>query len=732
MAKLRNRNQATGAPSPSFDTQRPRAFDDTPAQDSDRAPSEAEHPFDTEPMRRFAKQLEDWWTEARDMHAESRMQRYLDHDYYDHEQISPEDRAVYESRKQAPVVLNLVHGAIDWLSGTERRTRVDWKIRPRGPEDEVGAEAQTHLLKYVSDANRAAWERSRAFKDAAISGVGFTEEFLRRDRNQVPVGHAYCDWRYLWWDPYSRDLDLGDARYFHRAKIVDLDHAIAMNPGRGGDLRAISVSTMDNEYELLDESDGLPGMLVLSGNSHYTRGGIGGLRERFSRRRVRLIETWYPKAMASKQVQAEIADCCDLEGLTYDPTNAELREKLAEGQISLVDAVTTRMSLAIWAPGVGILSMKERPYRHNKFPFTPTWCYRHHRDGMPYGFVRGMRDAQDEYNKRRAKALFAVSVNRVLYEKDAFEQDDEDHALEQISMPNGEVPLAAGGLQKIKIETGVEVGKAHVEFQREAKEHIYEGNGITRENLGQQTNAISGRAIMAKQQQGAVTTVEVFDLYRLSHEISGQKLLELTKQGMAGPRKIQILGGNKGAEWIGINQPYIDPMTGEVRWENDILNTLSDFKVDAQDYRETVRLAMAESLFETIGKMPPEVALQLIDLAVELTDLPNKDEFIARIRKLNGTTPTPQTPEQQMAQAEQQAAAERAVAMDEARIEGERAKAEKLRAEARAKVIEGKGQALNTTHLVAAALPMAQAADDLYAGASATPPQPVPAGVTTQ
>jgi hypothetical protein len=666
----------------------------------------------------------------------------LDHDYYDHDQISPEDRAVYEERGQAPVVFNLVHGAIDWLSGTERRTRVDWTINPRGPEDEQGAKALTQVIKYVADANRAGWERSRAFKDAIISGVGFCEEYLRRDRSQEPVGFGYVDWRYLWWDPYSRDYDFGDARYFTRAKFCDLDIATVMLPNRAADLKAIAVNTVDDDFAIMDEVDGLPAMFALSGNGNYQPiRSQTGLSDRHARRRVRLLETWFPRHVVSKQIKAMVADACDLDGTTFLANDerlkgGEIKDKLDAGLISLTDSVTTRMALAIWSPGLGLCQIGDSPYHHNKIPFTAAWAFRHHRDGMPYGYVRGMRDAQDEYNKRRAKALFSASVNRVLYESDAFDQDDERESLDELSRPNGEVRLAPDGLKKVKVDTGLEVAQTHVAFQLEAKEHIYEGNGITRENLGQQTNAISGRAIVAKQQQGAVTTAEVFDLFRLFIEMSGQKLVEVARQGMGMPRQIRILGGNEGAEWLAINQPRFDASTGSVVWDNDILNTLADFKVGEQDFRETLRMAMAESLFEVIGKLPPEIALQLIDLAVELTDLPNKAEFVARVRKLNGTTPAPVDPEAAAAAALQQQNAQRDadLSADEraAKVERDRAAAERDRATARKTVLDAKTTALNVAGLAHAALPLAPAADELYAGALATPPQPVPAGVQTQ
>lgn len=694
--------------------------------------------FDSEEHQELAKTLEQWWIEARDKHMPNRAERMLDHDYYDHDQISPEDRLVYESRNQAPVVFNLVHGAIDWLSGTERRTRIDWQVLPRGPEDDEGAKAQTQLLKYVSDANRAGWERSRAFKDAVISGVGFVEEFLRNDASQEPCGFGYVDWRYLWWDPFSRDLDFGDARYFHRVKFTDLDYAIALCPERAADLRAVAVNTIDTDFELMDELDGLPAMFALSGNGMMSTSlnRAGGLVDKYARQRVRLIETWFPKIVTTKKIRAEVASCCDMHGALFVEGNPEHAKALEAGQISLSDGLTREMWMAIWAPGVGLCELRKSPYTHNQIPFTATWCYRHHRDGMPYGYVRGMRDAQDEYNKRRAKALFAASTNQVFYEKSAFDEDDEEENLEQINMPNGEVRLADGGLKKIEVKNNIDVSKQHLEFQQEAKEHIYEGNGITRENLGQMTNAVSGRAIIAKQQQGAVTTAEVFDLYRLSQEISGQKQLEIIKHSMSLPRKIRIVGKNEGVDWLAINQPVFDHEKGEVVWKNDILNTLSDFKIAETDYRETVRMAMAESLFETIGKMPPEIALQLIDLAVELTDLPNKDEFVARVRKLNGMTPTPKSPEQAAAEeAQADAAAQDAQLTAEeraAKVERDRAAAERDRATARKTVIGAKADALNAAAMVEAALPRAMAADELYAGATATPPTPVQPGVQTQ
>ena len=48
----------------------------------------------------------------------------------------------------------------------------------------------------------------------------------------------------------------------------------------------------------------------------------------------------------------------------------------------------------------------------------------------------------------------------------------------------------------------------------ESKQNVYESSGVTRENTGSSTGDQSGRAILAKQQQGSVTTAELFDNFR--------------------------------------------------------------------------------------------------------------------------------------------------------------------------------------------------------------------------
>lgn len=675
-----------------------------------------ESPHDT------LKQLESWYLEQVDAHAQNRREQILDADFYDHDQWDPESVAVLAERNQAALVFNLIKPTVDWLIGTERRTRIDWKVHPRGPEDEALAQAKSKTLKFVADVNEAGFERSRQFADAVKVGVGWVREFAQADADPLPVGVTHIDWKMVRWDPYGRKDDLSDCRSLTLERYVDLDWALALYPAQADALRAAAVNALDPQLELLEDDLALPGLFWGSRPTPGAASLNGSLRlARSCRSRVKLIETEYRRLVRERRLRVLVDDYEALRGAPYDPADGAVNDLLLERKLALDDKPVDRVWRAVWTSGV-LCENAPVPYRHGRFSVTPLWAYRRHRDGLPYGVIRGLRDPQEEYNKRRSKALFAASTNRIIYEKDAIAAEDEDGVLAEAAKPNGQIRLAKDALMqgRFRIDAQVEVTAGHVQLMEQSRQHINEGSGVTRENLGLESGAQSGRAIIAKQQQGAVTTAEIFDNYRRAIQQSGRKTLSLTEQYLTQPMQIRIADG-VGAQWLAINAPSVDPLTGEVIWANDLTASEADFVVDQQDYRETTRMAMAETLFETIRTLPPPLQLQLLDLAIDLTDLPNRAEIVARLREINGVardgaaTPQHQQAADAQAQQAQQHEAQLAQAEREARVAKDRASAEKLLAQAQDTRLATKASALDLAALLQHALPLAPAADRLAA-----------------
>jgi hypothetical protein len=677
------------------------------------------------------KQVNSWWDESRQFHAANRYEQMRDSDFYDHHQFTEQQAREILNRGQFPSVYNLVAVAIDWIIGTERRTRVEGKVHPRKPSDVEGALAKGELIKYVDDVNQAGFERSRAFDDAAKVGVGWTEECVVRDTSNEPLTILRQDWKEMWWDPYSKRDGMQDCRYMHRRRWTDLDYAIAMFPEARDQLQGLARSF--NEMDVADSDDlcDVPAMflqndLMRHGEVGYTIFGTSSTDQKF-RRRLPLTETWYRKPRSVKRL---LSIDPDLNNEIYNEAepNPDHVAALKGGWATTTDGVEEDICIVVWIPKL-ILSHEVSPYKHKQFPFTPIWCKRDGRTNLPYGYVRGMRDAQLDFNKRRQKALFLLSVNRVLYEDGAIEKADEDEFLDECARPDAKLKFKKGALNenRVKFEWGHDMVPAQIQLGQEAKEHILEGSGVTRENLGQDSNAQSGRAIQFKQSQGSVTTAELFDNYRRFMQTSNQKSLSNIEQFMSLPKQIRIAGQDGKPDWLMVNEPQQDPLTGELFFKNDLTAQEADYVIDQQDFRETVRMALAEQLLDLIGKMPAQVQLPLLDIAVEMMDIPNREAIVARIRSVTGSPPlgqenSPEVIAQKQAQAQQQQRMSDLDAQERgAKVQATLANAAKLSAQAKHIAVQGKAAALDTAGMVQAALPLAPAADRIYEAPPAPP-----------
>jgi hypothetical protein len=160
--------------------------------------------------------------------------------------------------------------------------------------------------------------------------------------------------------------------------------------------------------------------------------------------------------------------------------------------------------------------------------------------------------------------------------------------------------------------------------------------------------------------------------------------LSLIEQFWPAEKTIRISGDMGKVEFHEINKQ--DPETGEVL--NDITATQADFVVNEQNYSATLRQAMFATLGELLAKLPPEVAIVLLDIWIDLSDLPGKTVMVERIRKITGAsdpTEDPESPEaQERKAAEQEAEAQKAAMAErlaQLQIEAQTVTNEKTRAQ---------------------------------------------------
>jgi hypothetical protein len=650
--------------------------------------------------RRF-EQRKAWFSMEMRRQEANRYQMALDEDYYDSIQWQPDEAAAVRRRGQNPIVYNEIKPTIDWLIGTERRMRRDFKVLSRVSDAEdatADAEVKTSLLKYLADVNRTPFERSTAFKDAMRAGLGWLEVGVRADPEDEPIYTQAESWRNIVHDSIGlQKLDLTGCRYLFRFREIDLDVAQAFFPNKKAALERAADA---------DES----GMF---GNGWFNGWPIGGLMGSAQmpakwiqydadswlfnpRKRVLLIECW-----------------------SYEPT----RETTGRG--AGMDRVRMKMHCSVMTEHETIIEGPS-PYKHNRFPFIPLWAYRRAKDGMPYSPIRSLRGPQDDLNKRMSKATFLLSINQVRAEKSAIDKEvmDIDELREELASPDGIALFADGALSgnRVQVRENADLAQGHIVMAEKDAESIRQISGVSGENRSLETNAQSGKAIIAKQTQGSMLTAELFDEMLRAHQIEGELTLSLIEQYYTEPKVFSVTGERFKVDYTKINQ--IDPATGQK--VNDVTAHQASFVIGEAPWRQALAESAFESALELLGKLAPavpQVVIAIIDLVFEWSDMPNKQEILQRIRAVTGQSDPDKgdTPEQQAAKAQK---AQLAQAEFEAQLAGLRAsvaeaeaKGEKLSAEAMAKRLEALTIAAQGAAVIAANPAITPVADELLKSA---------------
>lgn len=578
-----------------------------------------------------------------DRQFENRAQQGIDEDFYDNIQWTEEDARLLRDRGQVPLVYNVISTALNWVTGTEKRSRMDYKVLPRRKDDGGPAERKSALLKYLSDVNRTPFARSKSFEDAAKVGVGWLECGVEDNDTGDPVYSRHESWRNMLWDSTAREDDLTDARYITRSKWVDTDLLKAMFPGRetlideSVDITQIYASGVEAEGD--EAMDAWEIAAEQSGLLHEPINGV-------SRPRCRVMEMWFRRPSNNYKMVGGV-----FSGDIYDFSDAHDREVLS-GRAQLAKKPGMRMYVAIFT-SAGFLWFGQSPYRHNRFPFTPIWCNRRGRDGMPYGMIRGLRDIQVDVNKRASKALYILSSNKVIMDEDALPDDMSiDEFAEEVSKPDAILRKKKGS--EMTLNADRDLAEAHLSLLSRSIQMIQQTSGITDELMGRNTPAVSGIAIQRRQDQGSTTTTNLFDHLRFAFQVHGEKELSLIEQYYSEQKDFRITSMRGTPTYVTLNSGMP---------QDDITRTKADFVISEADWHASVRQAAAETLLQTVQQIAPfapQVVMSMIDLIVENMDIPNRDEIVQRIRQATGlpdpdaSEPTPQQIEAQQAKQRQQ------------------------------------------------------------------------------
>jgi hypothetical protein len=259
---------------------------------------------------------------------------------------------------------------------------------------------------------------------------------------------------------------------------------------------------------------------------------------------------------------------------------------------------------------------------------------------------------QDEINKRRSKAIHLLNSRQILATNDAIDmkQNDWKDVAQKASEPDSVTILnaQAGPNAKFDVVDRDKAIKDQFMFESEAKGEIEEISGVVGEMKGIETNATSGKAIMARQMQGTTMLGKLFENYRRSRQILGNLIWSRIQQFWTKPKMVRITDTVGEYQFLELNKYIMDG--DQILIQNDITKAKVDITIDEQAFHANIRQALLEQMMDMVSKMPPDVGIMLLDLVVEYSDMPKGPEMAGRIKMIQQMIMGQKAQEQENAQ----------------------------------------------------------------------------------
>ena len=159
--------------------------------------------------------------------------------------------------------------------------------------------------------------------------------------------------------------------------------------------------------------------------------------------------------------------------------------------------------------------------------------------------------------------------------------------------------------------------------------------GLHEANLGKESSEQkSGRAVLARQAQGAVSTFTFPDNLARSMEHMGRLLVTAIPRIYDNQRMMRLRLPDDSEDFVEINKTEIDEETGNAVLVHDIGYGRYDVTVETGPSYATQRQEALENQLQFLKVLPPELAQSIVHLIAKNMAMPGSDEIYRILRKM--------------------------------------------------------------------------------------------------
>lgn len=557
-----------------------------------------------------------------------------------------------------PITTNRVFPAVNKMIGNQILGRFEIIAKGRTSKDGEIAQVMSEGIKFVMDQCQGEFLISRAHADALIPGIGCISPCFDQDPRRERVTLRYKDWKVIGWDPYSSPWWTPEhTRYVYEQPWMDIEELQALFPEKSKEIEEAYTDMAGSARDkgtlgpLFDEAQLVEDEIRTLSSSDWIDA---------ERKRIRPVQMWYPMNELSLFALFPDGRCFEIRK-DMDPNQAF---QIIQSSQQVLRAIVKKMKMMTFFGDSLMLQDVPSPYGHDQYPLVPFVGYVD-RWGFPYGVPRQIAGQAEEVNKRRSMALAMLKKRRVTVEKDAVMGADQEHLdalYEEANKLDGFMVLAPGGMAKFKIDELAQLSPYQIQLLNQSEFEIRDITGADSPQFSteQSQSGISKQFDISK---AAMTVASLPDNLRRSMGLIGNQVMANIQRAWTYEKVLRVTDRLTGAErYITVNKPLGPGM--EVR--NDITQGKYDVVISEVPVTDTMREKNLDLLLKAIEKSPPQAVPTLLIASFEMSDLPNKEVLVEKLKPLMGISPEDE--DQDPKQAKQKVIAELKAQQEQAAI----------------------------------------------------------------
>lgn len=421
---------------------------------------------------------------------------------------------------------NRIRRVCNMITGYQRRNRKSTVIIPIENSDEKTADQFTKVVHWAMEKDNVLSTLSEGFDGAVTTGMNLLSVWMdyRSDPVNGDIKVDNVSYNGYLIDPFFRKHDLSDCNYVWTRKWLTKTQIKSLLPERKTEIDSLfGRGNRDGKFQYMPESYG------------YSQGDL-----------LTYDEYWY----RDYRTQKLIVDVQTGETLEWKGTNEVLAEFLkVNPTLTTVENTIQTCKLAIVVQGV-VMYHGPNPLGIDPYPFVPVLGY--YEPQMPefpwriQGVVRGLRDAQYLYNRRKVIELDILEsqVNSGWkYKEDAL-VNPRDIFLQ--GQGRGIAVKSTAAMSDVERIEAPGVPGSMIELSKILGEEISQISGVNEELLGSATDESAGILSMLRQGAGLTTLQVLFDQLDYSQKLLGKLFTDLIQSNFS-PGKIQRIVNEKPA-----------------------------------------------------------------------------------------------------------------------------------------------------------------------------------------